>query len=257
VASCPSCPSCLRGKTACPDARPCPFTTEAQRARGERVRRREGEPMTMGARGMTNYRELLERLDAWFAGGRQAARGVVPCRGGCSACCHGPFDISVADAELIEQAVARLPGEERREVVRRGGALLERMLALEPEWGPPYTVDTLGEERFDRLTEALADEPCPLLDDGGRCRIYADRPLVCRMIGLSMRTPAGRVIENACPIQQQFPGYAELAPVPFELEALEEEEVACLREAARCRLGDAERWEFETTIAAVVGTLAT
>ena len=211
----------------------------------------------MGAQGMTSYRELLERLDAWFAGGRQAAGGVVPCRGGCSACCHGPFDISVADAELIEEAVARLPEEERREVVRRGSALLERMRALEPEWGPPYAVDALGEERFDRVTEALADTPCPLLDDGGRCRIYADRPLVCRMIGLSMRTPAGRVIENACPIQERFPGYAELAPVPFELEGLEDEEIECLREAARRRLGDAERWEFETTIAAVVGTLAT
>jgi Fe-S-cluster containining protein len=150
--------------------------------------------------------------------------------------------------------VAQLPEEERREVVRRGGALLERMLALEPAWGPPYAVDALGEERFDRLTEALATEPCPLLDDAGRCRIYADRPLVCRMIGLSMRTPAGRVLENACPIQDRFPGYAELAPVPFELEALEEEEVACLREAAQRRLGDAERSEFETTIAAVVGT---
>ena len=205
---------------------------------------------------MIRYRELLERLDVWFARGRQAAGGVVPCRGGCSACCHGPFDISVADAELIEQAVARLPEEERREVMRRGSVLLERMLALEPGWRPPYAVDGLGEERFDRLTEALAAEPCPLLDDAGRCRIYADRPLVCRMIGLSMRTPAGRVIENACPIQERFPGYAALAPVPFELEALEEVEVGCLRDAARRRLGEADEWEFETTIAAVVGTPA-
>jgi Fe-S-cluster containining protein len=204
--------------------------------------------------GMSNYKELLERLDAWFAGGRQAAGGVVPCRGGCSACCHGPFDISVADAELIEEAVARLPEEERREVVRRGGALLGRMLALEPGWGPPYAVDALGEERFDRLTEALAAEPCPLLDETGRCGIYADRPLVCRMIGLGMRTPAGRTIDNACPIQERFPGYASLPPAIFELEAFEEVELACLREAAARRFGDPERWAFETTIAAATLT---
>lgn len=42
------------------------------------------------------YAQLLARLDQWFAAGR-AAGGVVPCRGGCTACCHGPFDISVAD----------------------------------------------------------------------------------------------------------------------------------------------------------------
>src|SRR3954467_2952679 len=108
----------------------------------------------------TPYRHLLARLGRWFAGGRRAAGGLVPCRDGCSACCHGPFDISVADAELVGSAVDRLPGDARRDVVRRAEALLEKMRALEPGWTPPYAVDSLGEERFDRLTEALAAEPC-------------------------------------------------------------------------------------------------
>ncbi len=199
-----------------------------------------------------NYRQLLDRLDHWFTEARRAAGGTVPCRGGCSACCHGPFDISVADAELIGLAVDRLPAVDRSAVVQRAETLLEKMRALEPGWAPPYAVAELGEDRFDRLTDALAPEPCPLLDDAGRCRIYADRPLVCRMIGLGMRTPTGRVIENACPIQDRFPEYAALAPVPFELEALEEVEAKCLRAAALRRFGDAERQDFETVIAAAV-----
>ena len=199
-----------------------------------------------------DYRAVLTRLDAWFDDARRAAGGRVPCRSGCSACCHGPFDISVADAELIADAVRRLPAEERVAVIHRGRALLDRMLALEPAWRPPYAVEELGEDRFDRLTDALAAEPCPLLDDTGRCRIYADRPLVCRMIGLGMRTPAGRVIENACPIQDRFPGYAELPPAPFELERMEDDEESCLRAAARRRFGDERRRGFETTIAAVI-----
>jgi Fe-S-cluster containining protein len=201
-----------------------------------------------------SYRHLLTRLDAWFAAARREAGGIVPCREGCSACCHGPFDISVADAELIGEAVNRLPPGARAEVVRRAAALLERMRALEPGWAAPYDVAALGEERFDRLTDALAAEPCPLLDETGRCRIYADRPLVCRLTGLPMGTPAGRVIENACPIQDRFPGYAALTPVPFDLEAFEELEAACLRASASRRFGEADQQGYETTIAAAILT---
>ena len=201
---------------------------------------------------MSDYRALLNRVDGWFARGREAAGGRVPCRHGCSACCYGPFDVSVADIELIEHALHRLAEDEYQAVLARARALLGRMQELEPAWSPPYAVEVLGEDRFDRLSDALAAEPCPLLDDAGCCRIYDDRPLVCRLIGLGMRTPAGRVIENACPIQDRFPGYPDLPPTPFELEAWEEEELRCLRAAAQRRFGDAGRWEFETTIAALL-----
>src|SRR5512141_1064986 len=115
------------------------------------------------------YRHLLARLAAWFADARRDAPGVVPCREGCTACCHGPFDISVADAELLGEALDRMPPPERSRVTERARSLLARMRALEPDWPPPYAVDALGEDRFDRLTEALAGEPCPLLDESGRC----------------------------------------------------------------------------------------
>ena len=200
------------------------------------------------------YRHLLTRLDAWFDAARRDAGAIVPCREGCTACCHGPFDISVADAELIGEALDRMPAADRERVTARAQALLARMRALEPTWSSPYAVDALGEDRFDRLTDALAAEPCPLLDEAGRCAIYADRPLVCRMIGLGMRTPAGRTIDNACPIQERFPGYASLPPAMFELEAFEEVELVCLRQAAARRFGDPERWEFETTIAGAILT---
>jgi Fe-S-cluster containining protein len=202
--------------------------------------------------GPAAYRELLERLDEWFEAGRRRARGLLPCRSGCSACCHGPFDVSVADIELLLEALRALSPEDQAEVKRRAGALLDKMEALEPDWRAPHEVRDLGDERFDALCETLVDQPCPLLDNAGRCRIYPDRPLVCRLIGLSMVTPAGRVIENSCPIQHQFPGYADLPPVPFDLEELEVGELECLQGAARRMLGDSTRHDFETTIAAAI-----
>lgn len=155
-----------------------------------------------------DYRALLTALDDWFARGRRESDGRVPCRTGCSACCHGPFDVSVTDAELITQAVTRLPPDDQAEVGRRAGHLLDRMRELEPGWADPYEVAALGEARL--------------------------------------------VIGNACPIQDRFGGSAELDPVAFELEGFEKREAGALRASAARRFGDAGRWTFETTIAAVV-----
>lgn len=198
------------------------------------------------------YRELLERLDAWFAQSSARHPGVIPCRGGCTACCHGPFDISVADALLVRQAFSRLPAEDKVSVERSARAQVQRLKQLEPEWHLKEGMRGVSEAAFDRLSECMADEPCPMLNDRGDCRIYEDRPLICRMMGLGMVTPAGRIIENACPIASQFPDYALLPPQPFDLEALEELETASLEAASVELFGGPDRAGFETTIAGAI-----
>ena len=78
---------------------------------------------------------LLTRLDAWFAAARRDAGGIVPCREGCTACCHGPFDISVADAELIGEALDRMPATRPRASHRARARRSSRACcALEPTW---------------------------------------------------------------------------------------------------------------------------
>jgi len=174
------------------------------------------------------YRTLLPTLDHWFARGlTTAGPGVVPCRAGCTACCFGPFDISPADARLVALAVAHLDEVPRAAVQQRADAQLARYREVLPAWGPPWDVTALGDEAFDELVETLAGLPCPALGDDGACVIYANRPATCRMIGLPMADEDGDVLENACPIQGDFPEYAALAPVPFDLEQFESEAEAC------------------------------
>lgn len=198
------------------------------------------------------YHVVLERLDRWFEEIARRHPGVIPCRAGCSACCHGPFDISAADTLLLREGLATLSPADREVVRSRGEELLSRMRALAPAWGPPWDLAQLGEDRFDGLVEALAETPCPLLDDQGACRLYAWRPLVCRLIGLPMMTAEGEILENACPIQEQFPEYALLDPQLFDLGALQEAEIRSNEEAAAELFGSSDRAGFETTIAAVV-----
>ncbi|MGE0352519.1 MAG: YkgJ family cysteine cluster protein [Gemmatimonadales bacterium] len=195
----------------------------------------------------TAYQDLLTDLDAWFRRTSAEHPGTVPCRAGCSACCHGPFDISVADALLVREGVARLTPAERQDSLDRAMILEQMMRSLDPRWNGD--VAAVGEAGFDRLSERLALEPCPLLDDAGHCRIYDHRPMVCRLIGLGIRTPAGRVIDNACPIQDEFPAYAALPPQLLDLETLETVEATCLETASTILFGTPARAGFETTVA--------
>lgn len=184
---------------------------------------------------MTSYRALLATLDAWFSRGRErAGPGVVPCERTCSACCHGPFDISPADAELVAQGLAALPAADGAALRARAAEQLARCADRLSSWGPPWDVEALDEQAFDGLTQALAQDPCPALEPDGGCAVYEARPATCRMTGLAMDAGSAGRLDNECPIQGRFPDYAALAAEPFELMAFEQQ-AARHDEAARAR----------------------
>lgn len=197
------------------------------------------------------YRGLLESLDAWSAAAHERYPGVIPCRLGCTACCHGPFDISVADVLLLRETIARLPAELQQAIHERADAAAALQRERAPEWEAPYDVRALGEARFDAVCDALAAEPCPCLIDGA-CAVYEGRPAVCRLMGLGLEALDDRTLPNACPIQEEFPAFAALPAQPFDLAAFEATEEACLVEAGLILFGSPEATGYETTIAFAV-----
>jgi Fe-S-cluster containining protein len=199
-----------------------------------------------------DYPALLAGIDAWQAEARIRHPGVIPCRTGCSACCHGPFDISAADALLVRNAVQALQPEMRAEVRARAESQIRAMQQLEPGFTTPWDITALGEERFDALVEAFEEHPCPALDQAGACLIYEHRPMICRLMGLGLETPEGHVIENACPIQGDFPEYESLPPQLFDLEGWEDAEADSLIAAAEGLFGPADRSGYETTVAGAI-----
>ena len=195
-----------------------------------------------------NYRALLERLDDWTMQAQERNPGVIPCARGCTACCHGPFDVSAADVVLLLDGFAALPPDLQRQVLAQAKRITARIAVVEPAWRAPHDVGELGEARFDALTIALADEPCPFLQDGS-CSIYAYRPFVCRVMGLGLVTTEDDYLPNACPIQADFPQYLSLPPQRFDLAGLERGEGPCLAEAGRELFGHESAASYETTIA--------
>ncbi len=199
-----------------------------------------------------DYPALLAGIDAWNADARARHPGVIPCRAGCAACCHGPFDISVADALLVREGVRILPPGIRAEVRTRAAAQMGAMRRIEPELAAPWDITALGEDRFDALVTAFEEQACPALDQGGACRIYDHRPMICRLMGLGLETPDGHVIENECPIQGEYPEYESLAPQVFDLDGWEGAEAEALIHAAERLFGDAGGSGYETTVAGAI-----
>ncbi len=112
---------------------------------------------------------------------RRRHAGRLACRAGCAGCCQDGLTVFAVEAELIR---------------RRHGALLAG--------GLPH--------------EAGA---CAFLDEAGRCRIYADRPYVCRTQGLPLRwaeeAAEGGAVErrDICPLNdgRDEAGGARFLPV--------------------------------------------
>jgi len=121
----------------------------------------------------SEYRALQAKVDA-FADATAARRAAdLQCRAGCASCCHVWLTVSPVEAQAVRGALAALAAEERSAISARGRRELEREARHE------------GEPR------------CAMLDDDGRCAVYAQRPLVCRTQGHALRYPAGFVPASA------------------------------------------------------------
>ncbi|NUN49336.1 MAG: YkgJ family cysteine cluster protein [Candidatus Brocadiae bacterium] len=140
-------------------------------------------------RTLSRYRALLDEIDVWFRSVQARHGAEMKCGSGCFDCCHGAFDVGPLDAALVREAVRALPDAVRAEVEATARRHVE-VLGLTP----PYAVDPLDEEGVDALAAKLGPVPCPLLDSGGRCRIYADRPSTCRFMGLPLVDADGTVV---------------------------------------------------------------
>ncbi|MEZ5978067.1 MAG: YkgJ family cysteine cluster protein, partial [Planctomycetota bacterium] len=118
-------------------------------------------------------REIFERADR--AASELSTRVGLGCPPGCGACCNSP-DVETTVAEM--RPLARRIVEEGRteEVVAR--------------------IDRATEAGERRCVSYVADPFDPRI---GRCGVYADRPLVCRLFGFAAsRDKHGRDVFRSC-----------------------------------------------------------
>lgn len=129
------------------------------------------------------YRSLLSDVDAWFNRCLAAGGTAFSCRGGCSACCRGLFDITLLDAFLLKNAFCSLTPVTQAEVLQKCLPRLEELQQRWPGLQPPYLLNHLPDHEWTEMPEN-DETPCPLLDADGFCLVYHARPLTCRLHGL-------------------------------------------------------------------------
>jgi len=115
--------------------------------------------------------ELHAKVDAFFARVEARHGDDMQCRTGCSDCCRVRLTITGVEAAAIRAETAGWPAARRR-----------------------------------ALAEVGPGDRCAALDEGGRCRIYAARPIVCRSHGVPIRLirltaarPGSLPVVEACP----------------------------------------------------------
>jgi Fe-S-cluster containining protein len=124
------------------------------------------------------YREILRRIDSKFHQIRSLHGRQMQCGKGCAMCCHGLFDISLADAVGVAEGFATLSPATQAQVLRRAETVQNSIGLHLMERDDPRT---------DQVADSFAEPPsCPMLGPSNECLIYDQRPLACRLEGLPM-----------------------------------------------------------------------
>ena len=106
-------------------------------------------------------------------------RAQIECRPGCSECCHQSFRVSEVEGALLQEGLASAPAGVRAAIVGRAR---------------DYTAG-----------QGVA---CPVLDEDGRCQLYAHRPRICRKYGIPLWNPERPHELKTCRLN--FRGVADL-----------------------------------------------
>lgn len=185
------------------------------------------------------YWELLGKVDAWFAESMRRHPEKIACRSGCSECCRGLFDITLLDAFFLKAGFDALPPEVQAPVLEKCRARLAGMRLLWPEFDHPYLLNHRPDEDWELLMPDEDESPCALLGSDGRCLVYANRPMTCRLHGIPLVDSSGEVMHDEwCTMNFTADNPLELDGLRAEFDELFRTEVALFREFTEKLLGE-------------------
>lgn len=132
---------------------------------------------------LARYHELTARIDAFFSRVHARHASEMRCAAGCDLCCRTRPTVTAVEAAAILEWARTLSPDHRTQIA---------------------------------AAAAPANDPsrCAALDDAGRCRIYAARPIICRSHGVPIRMRDARslAVVTSCELNFTTSGPAAADP---------------------------------------------
>jgi len=180
---------------------------------------------------LKRHRALLAQVDAWFAKSMELYPEKISCRSGCSACCRSLFDITLLDAYYLKLGFDALPAEIREAVRKKALERLQLMRGEWPEFDQPYLLNYRPEEEWEPLMPEEDETPCVLVGEDGRCLVYENRPMTCRLHGIPLVDSGGELMhDDWCTMNFVDQDPLELAGLNAPFDEMFRQEVALFRD---------------------------
>ena len=162
-----------------------------------------------------HYRALCTKVDAFFERVQERHGDQMQCKSGCFDCCQAGLTVTLVEAASIARYLLggvegpEGPFDTRAAHAAQGNRGDSAAHAAQGNRGGATQGNRIGAARGNR-------GGCVALDEGGRCTIYAVRPLVCRSHGVPIRhREPGRSLPVLDACYRNFTDGA-LAAVPAE-----------------------------------------
>ena len=143
---------------------------------------------------LDSYGLLLREVDEWYGHCLKTHPDDIICTNGCSACCRGLFDITLLDACYLKKGFDELPPTIRETVLAKARDQLVRLQSIWTDLDSPYILNYRPEEDWEELMPEDDETPCVLLGSDGRCLVYDNRPMTCRLHGIPLVDHSGEVM---------------------------------------------------------------
>lgn len=187
---------------------------------------------------LAKFRILLAKVDDWFARSAELYPESIACKSGCSACCRSTFDITLLDAYYLKHGFDQLPDATRETVLAKCRERLASMREAWPEFDHPYLLNYRDEEEWEVLMPDEDETPCVLLGQDGRCLVYRNRPMTCRLHGIPLVDTGGEIMHDEwCTMNFTDADPLQMDGLRAPFDEMLHEEVALFREFTTALVG--------------------